>query len=275
MAEASAVGKSARAHAGASRPARGRLAEPGGRLFTVYLLVTLALLVIPFGISYAIWLATGEWAVRTAYQDVAPVAHTAHAVFALALLLAFPVQALAGLRAARTGRLAAFHRLEGRVLVPAYVLLVATGMVILWDSSVLARGVASLSSVLQITVLITASAVSLVAAWRAARAGAIGRHMDHVLFALVALTNVSVGRLVIGAFTVAGLEPGPVTLPWGAVGFVSDGEFGAIVTMAIVVVLWITYGAARGILRSQWGKTAVVGSLPLFWPIVLLPGLGS
>ncbi len=249
---------------------------PGGRLYGLYLNAALILLVLPFGLSYAIWLATGEWAVRTAYQEVAPVAHTAHALVGLVLLLLFPLQALLGRRIGKDRpRTRLWHRRQGRVIVPLYLAYAATGMVILWDSSVVGRGVASLSSVLQITVLITASAVAFAAAWRAALAGDIPRHMDHVLFALIALTNVSVGRLVIASFKVAGLEPGAVALPGGAVGFVSDGEFGAMVTMALVIVFWLSYAARRGIVRSQWGKTAALLSMPLFWPVVLLPGLGQ
>ncbi len=248
------------------------------RLFTIYLVAALVMLVVPFLLSYAIWVLTGEWAVRTAYQDVAPIAHASHALAGVVLLAAFPVQALLGLRAARRGSAGAalaWHRAHGRVLVPLYLLYVTTGMVMLWDSSVIARGVASLASVLQITLLVGASTVYFVLAWRAARGGDIALHMDHILFALVAVANISLGRLVIASFKVLGIEPGDVTLPGGAVGFVSTGEFGAMTTMALLALFWLAYAAQRGILGSQWPKTAVFLALPLFWPITLVPGLGQ
>lgn len=256
-------------------------ARPGGldRLFTWYLGAALVMLVVPFLLSYAIWVVTGEWAVRTAYQDVAPIAHASHALIGVVLLAAFPVQAILGLRAAAgrgAGRaVRAWHRRHGRILVPVYLLYVATGMIMLWDSSVLARGVASLASVLQITVLVGASTAYFALAWRAARLGDIATHMDHILFALVAVANISLGRLVIASFKVLGIEPGAVTLPGGAVGFVSAGEFGAMTTMALLAVFWLSYALRRGIVVSQWPKTAAFLVLPLFWPITLVPGLGQ
>lgn len=247
------------------------------RLFTGYLIAALIMLVVPFLLSYAIWLVTGEWAVRTAYQEIAPIAHASHALVGVFLLIAFPVQALLGLRAAADdgGRGDDWHRWHGRVLVPLYLLYVATGMIMLWDSSVIARGVASLSSVLQITVLVGASTAFFVLAWRAARRGDIEAHMDHILFALIAVANISLGRLVIASFKALGIEPGAVTLPNGMIGFVSAGEFGAIATMAILGVFWLTYATQRGIVTAQWGKTAAFMALPVFWPITLLPGLGQ
>jgi|GEM_PF-2264950 len=249
------------------------------RLFTGYLVAALSMLVVPFLLSYAIWVVTGEWAVRTAYQDVAPIAHASHAIVGVLLLAAFPVQAMLGLRAAggrAPGKAArAWHRRHGRILVPVYLLYVATGMAMLWDSSVLARGVASLASVLQITVLVGASTACFVLAWQAARRGDIATHMDHILFALVAVANISVGRLVIASFKVLGIEPGAVTLPGGAEGFVSAGEFGAMTTMALLAAFWLSYAAKRGIVVSQWPKTAAFLALPLFWPITLVPGLGQ
>lgn len=244
------------------------------RLFTGYLIAALTMLVVPFLLSYAIWLVTGQWAVRTAYQEIAPVAHASHALVGVLLLVAFPVQAILGLRTA-SGRGADWHRRQGRVLIPVYLLYVATGMIMLWDSSVIARGVASLSSVLQITVLVGASTAFFVLAWRAARRGDIAAHQDHILFALIAVANISLGRLVIASFKALDIEPGAVTLPNGTIGFVSAGEFGAMATMAILAVFWLTYAIQRGILRRQWGKTAAFMVLPVFWPITLLPGLGQ
>lgn len=257
-------------------------AYPPGRLFTGYLALALIVLVVPFLLSYAIWAVTGEWAVRTAYQDVAPVAHATHALVGVFLLLAFPVQALLGLRIARRGTVAAdgnagraWHRRQGRIVVALYLAYVATGMVMLWDSSVVGRGVASLASTLQITILVGASAVCFALAWRAARRGDIAQHMDHVLFALIAISNISLGRLVIASFKVLGIEPGAVALPGGSVGFISAGEFGAITTIALLALFWLSYAVKRGIVFSQWGKTATLAVLPLFWPIVLVPGLGQ
>ena len=257
------------------------LAQPPRRLFTGYLVATLLMLVVPFLLSYAIRAVTGEWAVRTAYQDVAPVAHATHALVGVFLLVAFPLQALLGLRIsggrARPASVASrdWHRRQGRIVVAVYLAYVATGMVMLWDSSVVGRGVASLASTLQITLLVGASAVCALLAWRAARRGDIALHMDHVLFALIAISNISLGRLVIASFKVLGIEPGAVELPGGAVGFVSAGEFGAIVTIALLALFWLSYAARRGILRSQWGKTATLAVLPLFWPVVFIPGLGQ
>ena len=248
------------------------------RLFTIYLTTALIMLVVPFLLSYAIWVVTGQWAVRTAYQDIAPVAHASHAVIGVLMLAAFPVQAMLGLRTARGNRAgvaAQWHRRQGRILIPLYLLYVATGMLMLWDSSVIARGVASLSSVLQITVLVGASTGFFVLAWRAARRGDIAAHMDHILFALIAVANISLGRLVIASFKALGIEPGEVVLPNGAVGFVSAGEFGAITTMAILGIMWLSYAIQRGIVRTQWAKTAAFLALPVFWPITLLPGLGQ
>lgn len=254
-------------------------ADVPDRLFTAYLVAALIMLVVPFLLSYAIWVVTGEWAVRTAYQDVAPIAHASHALVGVLLLAAFPLQAMLGLRAAGARAPAQavriWHRRHGRLLVPVYLLYVATGMVMLWDSSVLARGVASLASVLQITVLVGASTAYFVLARHAARRGDIATHMDHILFALIAVANISLGRLVIASFKVLGIEPGAVTLPGGAVGFVSAGEFGAMTTMALLAVFWLSYAAKRGIVVSQWPKTAAFLALPLFWPITLVPGLGQ
>ena len=249
------------------------------RLFAGYLACALLVLVVPFLLSYAIWAVTGEWAVRTAYQDVAPVAHATHALVGVFLLVAFPVQALLGLKIAGRGPVEpgrrSWHRRQGSIVVTLYLAYVATGMVMLWDSSVVGRGVASLASTLQITVLVGASAVCFALAWRAARRGDIAQHMDHVLFALIAISNISLGRLVIASFKILGIEPGAVVLPGGAVGFVSAGEFGAITTIALLAVFWLSYAAQRGIVFSQWGKTATLAVLPLFWPIVLVPGLGQ
>ena len=264
-----------------------RLAAPPRRLFTGYLIAALVMLVLPFLLSYAIWAVTGEWAVRTAYQDIAPIAHTTHALVGVFLLVAFPLQALLGLKMTgqRTGRAGAnrsdsgrnrtWHRRQGSIVVAVYLAYVATGMVMLWDSSVIGRGVASLASTLQITVLVGASAVCLALAWRAARSGDIGRHMDHVLFALITISNISLGRLVIGSFKVLGIEPGEVMLPGGGVGFISAGEFGAITTITLLALFWLSYAVRRGIVFTQWGKTASLAVLPAFWPVILIPGLGQ
>ena len=85
----------------------------------------------------------------------------------------------------------------------------------------------------------------------------------------------SLGRLVIGSFKALGFEPGEVALPGGAVGFISAGEFGAITTITLLALFWLSYAARRGIVFSQWGKTASLAVLPLFWPVVLIPGLGQ
>ncbi|WP_119165442.1 hypothetical protein [Algihabitans albus] len=259
-----------------------RSASPPRRLFTRYLIAALFLLVVPFLLSYAIFAVTGEWAVRTAYQDVAPVAHATHALVGVLLLVAFPLQALLGLKitgkrsaAQRGSAKRTWHRRQGSFVVALYLAYVATGMVMLWDSSVVGRGVASLASTLQITVLVGASAIYFALAWQAARKGDIALHMDHVLFALIAISNISLGRLVIASFKGLGIEPGAVVLPGGAVGFVSAGEFGAITTIALLAALWLSYAAQRGIVFTQWGKTAALAVLPIFWPIVLVPGLGQ
>ena len=277
MSDAASVQKRA-----VSRPGGFAPTYPPDRLFAGYLACTLLVLVVPFLLSYAIWAVTGEWAVRTAYQDVAPVAHASHALVGVFLLVAFPVQALLGLKIARKGvsghgggASRTWHRRQGSIVVTLYLAYVATGMVMLWDSSVVGRGVASLASTLQITVLVGASAVCFALAWRAARRGDIAQHMDHVLFALIAISNISLGRLVIASFKTLDIEPGAVALPGGAVGFVSAGEFGAITTIALLSIFWLSYAAQRGIVFSQWGKTATLAVLPLFWPIVLVPGLGQ
>ena len=227
---------------------------------------------IAFTPRFADYLIEGHWG-QSATQafEYAPDALNTHALFGMALIPLFLLQAALGLISMRQAPPAwslNVHRWHGRILVGSTGILSLLGFYITFT---FATNSDSLTSVIFMFLVALFVIVFFGQAVWEARRKRVAQHLDAIVFAMIFLTVPATGRLIeavmrgFGIENTRSLEPVPIGFGY----HVELVEFTILLVSSVPIVLWAAYAMPRRVIGKHKAKLWIA-SLFLGLPLVAI-----